>query len=305
MILANYRFKNYGYRAQPDLFKDRVGIEVEKELLHNFSSEYLPKKRWEMTVDGSLRGYGFEFRTPPIKPEEVPRYIDDLKELTLLTGTTVNVGNGRCGTHIHFNMLRFTEDEILRKTLLYWALQEPLLKFVTEDRIGNNYCVTFKSNNEVATRLADAILAEGRSLRIFEYFDEAQYKYSGLNLCPLISKGTLEVRSYGECCDPCHFIEWYDLNKLVLLDLNVSALEPSSTAAFLNALTDPIKAVKCMSQGLCTYTVKKLLTAIEQKKEDCLNTALDLNLKLGSSLDLPAPESYRDDQQSFNYEEQA
>lgn len=155
-----------------------VGIEVELE--NSNVTMRLKSQVWDAHGDGSLRNAGLEWISRPIPANTAPAALDDL----FSGGADKCCFTPRTSVHVHFNCRDLGKDHVLDVVLVYMFFERRLYNFVGRNRIKNIYCVPI---NE--TGLAEALLT-----RRFDRVVVAWKKYTGLNLIPLRSKGTIEFR---------------------------------------------------------------------------------------------------------------
>lgn len=168
-----------------------IGIEVEVENhspLHTSTSGI-----WSREVDGSLRNNGTEYISNPIEARCAPYAIREL--LGECLNKEVCCFGPRTSIHIHVNAQDLTEKQIINATLLYSVVEPLLYKFTGRNRIKNIYCVPVSDTNLLIALMATSLNRVARNWP----------KYSGLNLLPLVSKGTLEFR---------HMHGTFDYNKV-------------------------------------------------------------------------------------------
>jgi len=155
-----------------------IGIEVELERSN------VPMKMasavWDAHGDGSLRNGGLEWISRPIPARYGPAALADLFE----GGAKACCFTPRTSVHVHFNCQDIMKDTVLDVCLVYMMFERRLYNFVGRNRIKNIYCVPI---NE--TGLAEQLLN-----RRFDRAVVGWKKYTGMNLLPLRSKGTIEFR---------------------------------------------------------------------------------------------------------------
>lgn len=169
-----------------------VGVEIEAE---NASytldwSSTINKCNWQVTSDGSLRGDAVELISPPATISAIAAHLPivykDMEELGAR-------GSLRTGTHVHFDMLDKSFEEIGAICTLY-ALIEPLLySLLPPDREECIYCVPWYRAPNEAQALRDVLDASTRQ-RVHRILELEACKYTGLNLQSLRNHGTIEFR---------------------------------------------------------------------------------------------------------------
>lgn len=169
-----------------------VGIEVEVENLQ--LNRYPNGDVWMQKGDGSLRNNGVEYVTMPIKASDAPLALYDLLEGALNKNCCFSP---RTSIHVHVDMRNETSDEVTDVVLMYTLFETLFYKFTGRGRIKNIYCVPIFDTNLLSGRAAGT----SNIFRIAEVWS----KYSGLNLIPIASFGTIEFR---------HMHGTFDVDKL-------------------------------------------------------------------------------------------
>lgn len=156
-----------------------VGIEVEVE---NFLLKGGDLDRvWSSKADGSLRNNGIEMVTTPIYASEAPHALYNLLEVNFSKDCCFSP---RTSVHVHIDM-QSEEEAQVKNFVLWYTLFEPLFyRFCGRGRQKNIYCVPLMDTNLLQH------FNEMSLNHIVDYWS----KYSGLNLIPLLSFGTVEAR---------------------------------------------------------------------------------------------------------------
>lgn len=156
-----------------------LGIEIELEYK---TPQQLPiQKPWILKGDGSLRHYGVELVTTPLKFNQLK---DTLSQLKLLPTPLSSV---RCGTHLHIDTLSYSLQELLNFCAVYYILESYIIQISKKDRHNNPFCRTLNHSEGIYSILTDFFLNEK-----IPYIDTS--KYSCLNLGSLETFGTIEFR---------------------------------------------------------------------------------------------------------------
>lgn len=155
-----------------------IGIEVELEKAD--VPMRVQSALWVAHGDGSLRNGGLEWITHPFMAKNAPAALQDL----FSGGADKCCFTPRTSVHVHVNCRNLTKDRVLDTVLLYLFFEKRLYGFVGKNRIKNIYCVPINESG----------LADGLLTRRFDKVVTGWKKYTGLNLLPLRSKGTIEFR---------------------------------------------------------------------------------------------------------------
>lgn len=202
-----------------------IGIEVETENVRAFHSDYSPY--WKIAEDGSLRNSGREFISVPIKAFRVEN------ALTTLFNNQVNEDiefTDRTSIHIHMNVRTMTLEQLKTMVLLYLVFEKAMFRYVNPERYENIFCVPL---NETSF---------GENLHNLFHSDRLAInwsKYTGLNLCPIFEKGTIEFRHLHGTKNVKEIINWINL----ILCLKKAALKNTS-----EYLWDKVKTLNTSSQ---------------------------------------------------------
>lgn len=192
-----------------------VGIEVEVEgVLNNSSIEMLEVDEdgntrflWRNVEDGSLRNNGREFVSLPVKGDNIPFALDVLsKHLKTNTHCKGHEFSDRTSVHIHMNALDLTIEQTMNVMLTYIIVEPLLYKFCGGSRHKNIFCVPL--NQTSLAGYIQEVISHGLTGRS-DYFAciNSWKKYTGFNMRPLRTQGTIEFR---------HMVGTMDVDKLLL-----------------------------------------------------------------------------------------
>lgn len=232
-----------------------VGLEVEVESLPRdidiLAESNLCRETWYVKKDGSLRNNGLEFVSNPIRGSNLIFAVLELENF-LKTKAPQHKFSDRTSIHVHLNVRNLTEEELYKLILLY-VITEPLFyRFVelySVDRKNNVFCVPvqqfllsfFGAFSEVSGNFSEKILA----------FSEGWQKYSGLNLLPVHSFGTVEFRQLGGTIDPRVILSWVSLiQRLKIAAAQVSLDWIKETVLTLNTNSHYTHFVETVFGGL-------------------------------------------------------
>ena len=169
-----------------------VGIEVEVEAqAHRRSSNEV----WRRTEDGSLRNGGIEFISMPIRAKYAPAA---LKHLFVGDFDEDFCFSPRTSVHVHLNMQDVATEKVVDFLMVYSLFEKCLYRYVGKSRWKNIYCTPITE-----TYLFAGLARQG--LRT------AWEKYTGLNILPLSSHGTVEFRHMHGTNDAKKLSVWIDL----------------------------------------------------------------------------------------------
>lgn len=194
-----------------------VGLELEIE---GFNPEI--ERRFggfTFTEDGSLRaregGVGIEAISLPVATKFVPALLTAFYDKFQIGEKNYTE---RCSTHVHFNALPLTFDQVSTISLLYQTVEDLLFKYVGHDRDQSIFCVPWNQSNLSYSVVNKLSKSNDHTHEVFRRWQ----KYSALNLIPLTTQGTLEFRHLHGTRDVKVITTWIALlSKLFEYALNV------------------------------------------------------------------------------------
>lgn len=168
-----------------------VGIEVEMEVSKSwFGKDKRFDKVWRVDHDGSLKNIGYEcVLRKPCKIFDVDENISLIKHFLIKNNSEVQP-TIRAGVHIHLNVQDLTFEEVLNLSILYYILENPIVKFCGENRVGNLFCLRARDAEYVIEVLNKFI-----SNLNPQYLNSDSIRYAALNFTSLHKYGSLEFRS--------------------------------------------------------------------------------------------------------------
>lgn len=210
----------------------QYGIEIETETIGDFSypDGFLktiydehgdpigwenPVEDWKAVEDGSLRNFGVEYVLDhPMSYEEA---LDALDRWGKATESVEFIRNAPAtSVHVHVN----TQDWLpitLANFLTLWTLVENvMIEIAGEDRRSNTFCRPIRTAQGILDQY-QAIIERLNEQDVFGLnYDEQSSKYAALNISPLTTLGSVEVRCMRGTTDVKVIKEWLRLiNNLV------------------------------------------------------------------------------------------
>jgi Putative amidoligase enzyme len=183
------------------------GVEIENELTSREMSpdflKLLEDYGWARTADGSLRGNGYEFISPPSSKTEL---LDFFKKMTPVAKKLRWSYSRRTSVHIHINVADLTFEQLYSFIALYYIFEGLLYETTQEVRKDNTFCVS-RSMESKAMLL---YLLQNKELLENLPKDEGEMKYASLNIHPLRRFGTVECRIFHTTFDYKDFKLWLD-----------------------------------------------------------------------------------------------
>jgi Putative amidoligase enzyme len=175
----------------------RIGIEIEVENIPGYSENHM--YCWQVHRDDSLRNNGLEFVTFPICGQQIPLALNILFSKILPKGYEFTK---RTSDHVHMNVRDMTPTQIASMVCLFIVFEKLLYKWVGKDRDKNIFCVPLQETL-IANSLLTAIDSGFRDVR--------WYKYSGLNLLPIMTQGSIEFRQLYGTDDTTVIVTWINM----------------------------------------------------------------------------------------------
>jgi hypothetical protein len=198
-----------------------LGIECEIENLYETVSRPV---YWNITEDGSLRNHGYEFVSHPIRASSAEQALTDLFRAIARYNTAHYTE--RTSTHIHVNVRTLTLSQLESLVLTYMVFERAIYKWIGHDRENNIFCVPLHS-----IHLTNNLCSSLQNIEALHWT-----KYTGLNLAPILQKGTIEFRHLYGTNDVGTIMTWINL----LLSLKKYALRnnPVDVIARINTLNN-------------------------------------------------------------------
>jgi len=176
-----------------------LGIEIEAEHFQGFSPSFQVEvnKFWGQRAEGSLREYGVEWASKPIRGDTVVSALQVLDQMNA-TGLTYNA---RTGLHVHINCIDMDLDSIRTLCALY-VLFEPALYAISGSRESSPFCIESRGGLDGIPEILAGNFNRG--------INQSQ-KYSGFNLKPLKTFGTVEFRQAQGTSNTTVILDWCNI----------------------------------------------------------------------------------------------
>jgi hypothetical protein len=201
-----------------------VGVEIEVEGVD------LPVdiRGWAAVHDGSLRGESLEYvlkRPVPIK--DLPEPLDRISKAYKACGSKVR-DSFRAGVHVHVNVQQLTHNQVFNFICLYLIMEELLVDWCGDSRVGNHFCLRGQDAEWLITKLEAAATAG----TIVGFFTD-DVRYSSINPVALGKYGSLEFRAMRSTRDMNLIVEWAEL----LVELRSAAQRYDNPKQIVEALS--------------------------------------------------------------------
>ena len=186
-------------------YEGEVGVEIELE------GSFLPRaitSYWDAKEDPSLRGEGMEYvMRKPCRREHILRFCKYLERYFHKDGCILNPSK-RCSVHVHINTQGMTMVQVYNFVCLYLLVEDLLLLYAGEDRVGNMFCLAVKDAEALVDAMVSAI--ENKDFNIFQRAKE-KLRYGSINITALPKFNSLEFRALRVTTDPDVITEWATL----------------------------------------------------------------------------------------------
>lgn len=196
-----------------------IGIEIEVEGAD--SRLNLDQELWRMTSDGSLRNNGLELVSTPLFGEDVVTALQAAESELTKAAAIIST---RCGLHIHIDVSAFTTDQLLSMSCALALVEKFIYKYVGEDRRDNIFCLPL-SDTALLLPFYNNIKYGHDNSSIVRAIKKTQ-KYSGFNILPILTQGSVEFRHHKGTFSTEEIIAWINIiMRIREAGLNHSALD--------------------------------------------------------------------------------
>lgn len=178
-----------GMGGTPERLRQLYGVEIEVEGCRNYDWA-LDGGQWRPVADGSLRGNGMEFITPPVEYARLKTMLMAYYQAHYDNGY---IANARTGIHVHMDMRHRTLEQVGAICAVYSIVEPILFDICGADREEGIYCVPWYRATEDAKLLRKAMDEEDRHMSVDALMHTC--KYAALYLEPLTRLGTIEFRA--------------------------------------------------------------------------------------------------------------
>lgn len=159
--------------------------------------------------DGSLRGLFPESRSEyvlrsPDSIENVMKSVEGLIALGKANKTKFDF-SFRTSIHVHMNVQQLTANQYLNLVYTYYIIEEALMRYCGDERIGNRFCLRLQDADEINRTIH-------RLLRDFEHeilrLNMDEIKYAALNMAATTRYGSIEFRGMQGNLNPDYIRIW-------------------------------------------------------------------------------------------------
>lgn len=185
-----------------------IGIEIEVE------GENLPNAdnikdtgffdTWLITQDGSLRGEAWEYVfRQPLSYKDTGEALEML-EAQYKSHNSVVHDSIRAGIHVHVNIQDLTVKQLYTMFTIYYCLENILVNWCGEDRVGNHFCLRSCDAEYILFALHHAFAEGGRAGELAS----DSIRYASMNVASIFKYGSLEFRSLRSTRDWTRLLNW-------------------------------------------------------------------------------------------------
>jgi len=151
---------------------------------------------WRTDDDGSLRGVFPHSRAEwvlarPLSLDNAIKAVDELSKFQIQHKAQLDF-SFRTSVHVHMNVQNLTFNQYLNTIYTYLLLENVLVRYCGNDRIGNRFCLRMQ-DAEGLSELIMRLFKEGP--RGLGYFNEDAAKYASINIAATNNYGSLEFRA--------------------------------------------------------------------------------------------------------------
>lgn len=189
-----------------------IGIEVEMEG-RRLPLNLIPG--WLTKPEGSLRGEGIEYVLAEPCAEEAVAPLLEILWSTFARNKSILSPSSRCSVHVHINVQRMTEVQLFNFITLYLIVEDALVNWCGDGRVGNLFCLRARDAEFVIDSLEETSV-DG----LWGRLHTNDLRYAALNCKALGDFGSLEFRSLRGTDDPELIKKWVS----ILLHLRNAAL---------------------------------------------------------------------------------
>lgn len=197
----HFLFRDVQSIFAPDKVTGEIGVEIELEGIG--FPETMPSY-WVGKKEPSLRhGWEYVLRQPATR-DTLMAYLKYLnKRLVGVDDIKVKYSH-RGSVHVHINCQSMTMLQVYNYLCLYMVLEDLMVQFAGEARVGNLFCLRAKDAENLVDELAKAV--SNNETIVFN--DVNHIRYGSVNITALSKFGSLEFRALRATLDPELIHQW-------------------------------------------------------------------------------------------------
>lgn len=216
-----------------------IGVEIECEGKFLFTT---PTKYWLAKGDNSLRPVDghqpVEYvLSNPLSRSDLDKALNYL--LARIQKTSTLSLSQRCSVHVHLNCQNLTMKQVITFVCAYLTLEELLVEWCGEERVGNLFCLRAKDAHHFVKVIEDCIRNDS-----YSPMGSDNVRYTSCNVAALGKFGSVEFRSLRGVVDKPIISTWVDM----LLKLRERACDMTDPRVLVDVFTKlgPKKYLKFM-----------------------------------------------------------
>ena len=198
-----FRKRIVKYESESELYAVPIGmgIEVEVERVPQIEITDEFNMYWEIKRDNSLRNDGREFvLRSPLCGQQLIGSINSIAKVFEENPPSLS---HRCSLHTHIDFRERTFEEVWAFVYLYVLLESVLYTISEKERYSNIYCPGM-TNTTGLPALLGMYIGSKKENEITTIWS----KYTGLNLSPLQSFGSIEIRTHRGTLSRDEILSW-------------------------------------------------------------------------------------------------
>lgn len=199
---------------------DGARLDHHKQLI-SFGNPHAPAvklsdfKYWKFDLDQSVKDFGGEFvLSEPLDLSGIEEALSEFKKKT--QGIPFYKDHASCSVHVHVNMAKET-PKTLANFLTLWTLCENfLLYYCGDSRSSNLFALPTRVAEETCQNIIGLLRAFSQADIQGMKYHKDHVKYGALNIAPLLTFGSVEVRSMRGTTDTSVILNWVQMLQRLL-----------------------------------------------------------------------------------------
>ncbi len=228
------------FKPSPGTFGVEIETEVknfekypEKFLIHNEETgRYaipLLDEYFEGHKDNSLRNFGVEYVfKAPYDFDKALTALDAFASAT--AGIPFITDAPATSVHVHVNMLNDNLITLANFMTLYILFENVLVDYSGPTRRSNLFALPTRAANQTTTNISRMLENYAKGVPLG--YDPTRVKYAALNLAPLMTQGSLEIRSFRGTTNVEDIKMWLRIINRLLVSARLASMTPSDILTF-------------------------------------------------------------------------
>ena len=195
------------YRPSEEVYDPYCVVGVEIEVEYGNNRAYAPDRSlWKTASDGSLREGGLEYVTEPMFGEDLVTALVQIEQGLISHKANISF---RCGLHVHVDVSGFSIDQLLSFITLVGMVEPALFEYVGKERANNIHCLPFSDTGNVLPWLNG--IKYGQTTKEILQSVKKLCKYSGFNVLPILTQGSVEFRHHRGTYSKEAILNWINI----------------------------------------------------------------------------------------------